>query len=94
VPAETRSKLAPSAIRCRLIGYGDDDETEEIRGYKFIEEADIKMVIYSSDARFDEATPPPPLPGFKPFDFSIEGDDVFGDPTYSDSEEEDEGDGK
>lgn len=94
VPAETRSKLAPSAIRCRLVGYGDDDETEEIRGYKFIQESDIQMVIYSSDVRFDESTPPPPLPGFEPFDFSLEANDMFGDPTYSDSDEEDEGDEK
>jgi hypothetical protein len=92
IPAETRSKLAPAAIKCRLVGYGDDDDVEEIRGYKFISETDISYVIYSSDARFDESTTPSPLAGYPSFDFSTQGADIFGDPTYSDSEDE-EGDG-
>jgi hypothetical protein len=87
VPAETRSKLAPSAVRCRLIGYGDDDDVEEIRGYKFVTESDISFIIYSSDARFDE-TEPTPLPGHTPFDFTSQGEDIFGDPSYSDSDNE------
>lgn len=87
IPAETRSKLAPSAVRCRLIGYGDDDDIEEIRGYKFVDESDISFIIYSSDARFDE-TEPLPLPGHTPFDFNTQGDNIFGDPSYSDSDEE------
>ena len=90
IPAETRSKLAPSAVRCRLLGYGDDDDVEEIRGYKFVLESDHRYIIYSSDARFDEISPSTPLPGFLPFDFTTEGDDIFGDPTYSDSDSEDE----
>ena len=85
--AETRSKLAPAALRCRLVGYGDDDDVEEIRGYKFIAEDDIKYVIYSSDATFDESSSPSPLPGHAPFDFASQGDNVFGDPSYSDSED-------
>ena len=92
IPAETRSKLAPAAIKCRLVGYGDDDDVEEIRGYKFISETDISYVIYSSDARFDESTTPSPLTGYPSFGFSTQGADIFGDPTYSDSEDE-EGDG-
>ena len=70
VPSETRSKLAPAAIRCRLIGYGDDDDVEEIRGYKFVSESDISYIVYSTDARFDETTIPLPFPGKEPFDSS------------------------
>lgn len=90
VPAETRSKLAPAAVRCRLVGYGDDDEVEEIRGYKFVMEDDLKYIIYSSDVRFDEGTPPTPLSGFAPFDFSHDNNNIFGDPSYSDSDSESE----
>ena len=90
VPAETRSKLAPAAIRCRLIGYGDDDDVEEIRGYKFVTESDISYIIYSTDARFDENATPLPIPGHEPFDFSTQGEEIFGDPSYSDSEDGEE----
>jgi hypothetical protein len=79
--------LAPAAIRCRLIGYGDDDDVEEIRGYKFVSESDISYIIYSTDARFDENAAPLPIPGHEPFDFSTQGEDIFGDPAYSDSED-------
>ena len=30
------------------------DDIENIRGYKFVMESDLKFVIYLSDARFDE----------------------------------------
>jgi hypothetical protein len=87
VPSETRSKLAPAAIRCRLIGYGDDDDVEEIRGYKFVSESDISYIVYSTDARFDETTIPLPFPGQEPFDFSTQGEDIFADPSFSDSDD-------
>jgi hypothetical protein len=53
IPAETRSKLQPVAYKCRLIGYLDDDDTEELKGYKLIRESDL-AVILSNDVRFDE----------------------------------------
>jgi hypothetical protein len=90
VPQEKRSKLAPAAVRCRLVGYGDDDDIEEIRGYKFVMESDLKFVIYSCDARFDENSSPPTIPNHPPFDFSQDGNDIFGDPSYSDSDIEDD----
>ena len=42
VPLESRnSKLSPSAVKCRLIGYADDDDTEEIKGYKLVDSVTI-----------------------------------------------------
>ena len=75
LPLEIRaSKLSPSAIKCRLIGYADDDDTEEIKGYKLIQETNPSIVFYSSDVRFDETLPMTPLSGldsFDPYDTSI-----------------------
>jgi hypothetical protein len=85
VPLESRkSKLSPSAVKCRLIGYADDDDTEEIKGYKLLLESDQSLIFYSSDVRFDETLPMTPLTGiaaFDPYDSSI-----FQDPTYSDEQ--------
>jgi hypothetical protein len=65
-----------------LIGYADDDDTEEIKGYKLIRDSDPSFVFYSSDVRFDETLPMLPLPNFTPF--SDSPDSVF-DLSYSDS---------
>ena len=68
IPIESRSsKLDDSAVACRLIGYADDDDTEEIKGYKVIKESDPTFVFYSSDVRFDESLPMLSLVGFEPF---------------------------
>jgi hypothetical protein len=82
VPLEANeaAKLGNSGERCRLIGYGDDDDTEEILGYKLYREAD-GAIIYSKDVIFDEKAE------MKPFNNEDESldedvDDVFGDPTY------------
>jgi hypothetical protein len=61
-----RSKLVAAAAQCRLVGYGDDDDIKEIRGYKFLPEFDIAYVIYSFDAKFDETSTPLPLLGHAP----------------------------
>jgi hypothetical protein len=83
LPLETRSsKLDDSAIACRLIGYADDDDTEEIKGYKLIRESDPSFVFYSSDVRFDETLPMLPLANLTPF--SDSSDSLF-DLSYSDS---------
>ena len=60
---------------------------EEIRGYKFVSESDISYIVYSTDARFDETTIPLPFPGQEPFDFSTQGEDIFADPSFSDSDD-------
>jgi hypothetical protein len=89
MPLESRlSKLSPSAVQCQLIGYADDDDTEEIKGYKLIRESDPTVIFYSSDVRFDESFPMTPLsgtPSFDPYDASI-----FTDSTYFDDSPEDE----
>jgi hypothetical protein len=60
VPIELRSKLAPAAVRCRLLGYLDDDDSEELKGYKLLRESD-GAIIHSRDVRFDENAPMLPL---------------------------------
>ena len=53
IPAEKRSKLENTRERCRLIGYGDDDDTEEMAGYKLLVESD-GLVLYSNDVVFSD----------------------------------------
>jgi hypothetical protein len=51
IPAEKRSKLEQTREKCRLIGYGDDDDTEEMSGYKLLVESD-NSILYSNDVVF------------------------------------------
>lgn len=48
IPLETRSKLENSAEKCRLLGSGDDDSTEEVKGFKLLRESD-RSIFYSND---------------------------------------------
>ena len=50
---EKRSKLDESAIKCRLIGYGDDFELEEMKAYKLLKEDDC-TIIWSDNCIFDK----------------------------------------
>jgi hypothetical protein len=51
IPAEKRTKLDPVRERCRLIGFGDDDDTEEVAGYKLLVESD-NSIVYCNDVVF------------------------------------------
>ena len=53
-PVERRNyKLLPSGIRCRFLGYGDQDsELQPHKGLKLLRE-DIQQVIFSSDYILD-----------------------------------------
>jgi hypothetical protein len=54
VPIEVRGKgkkLEDAGIRCRLLGYGDDNLNEHRQGYKLLSEKDLK-VFYSLDVVF------------------------------------------
>lgn len=82
IPAENRSKLEDSGERCRLIGYGDDDDVEEVKGYKMLRESDL-AVIYSKDVRFDENERAHVLPDQQLYEDDEQGDDLFGDPNYT-----------
>ena len=53
ISPEKRTKLDDSAIKCRLIGYGDDFELEEIKGYKLLKEDD-GTIIWSDNCIFDK----------------------------------------
>jgi len=50
---EKRSKLDESAIKCRLIGYGDDFEIEEMKAYKLLKEDDC-TIFWSDNCIFDK----------------------------------------
>jgi hypothetical protein len=60
IPCEKRDKLDNTAEKCRMIGYGDDDDTEEIKGYKVLCERD-RAIIWSNSVRFDEDAEITPL---------------------------------
>ena len=53
-------KLGNSGEKCRMIGYGDDDDVEEVPGYKLLRESDM-TIFYSRDVVFDENCPMTPL---------------------------------
>jgi hypothetical protein len=55
-------KLEPVAVACRMLGYADDDETEEMKGYKVLitESWEGKTlvdpyIIYTNEVTFDES---------------------------------------
>ena len=54
IPQKLRSKLDPAAYRCCLLGYLDDDDTEEMLGFKLLRESDCTIIL-SRDVIFDEA---------------------------------------
>jgi hypothetical protein len=54
IPHEKRSKLEPVRERCRLVGYGDDDDTEETKGFLVLAESDLSL-IYVSDVLFEDS---------------------------------------
>ena len=51
VPHEKRNKLEPVRERVRLLGYGDDDDTTETRGYYVLCEKDFTR-LYVTDVFF------------------------------------------
>ena len=61
-------KLEARAVRCRLLGYGDDDETEEMAGYKVLVTHDWDdmpltepYIINCKQCTFDESKPMSPI---------------------------------
>jgi hypothetical protein len=51
VPPEKRNNLEDSGNKCRLLGYGDDFNTEEIKGYRLLREDDLS-IIFSDNVTF------------------------------------------
>ena len=72
IPKEKRGKQEPIRERCRLIGFGDDDDSEEMAGYKLIIESD-QSVIYCNDVVFskEEMKPLPDLEYYVPDLFEV-----------------------
>ena len=70
---EDRTKISPTAERCRLIGYLDDDDTEEYQGYKLLRESD-QAIVFSRDVVFDENEQMLPIIGTIPFNDTLHGD--------------------
>jgi hypothetical protein len=63
IPLEKRNhplllgKLELPGVRCRLLGYADDDELEEMKAYKVLLESDmngIPCIMFSKNVTFDE----------------------------------------
>ena len=52
VPHEKRNNLEPVRERVRLLGFGDDDDTTEMRGYHVLCESDLTR-LYVTDVIFD-----------------------------------------
>lgn len=53
IPPEKRAKLDTVRERARLIGYADDDDTEEMAGYKVLLESSMTS-LYSNDVKFSD----------------------------------------
>lgn len=60
IPEEKRTKQENVRVRARLNGFGDDDDTTEIIGYKCLLESDLS-ILYSDDVIFDLNAPMVPL---------------------------------
>ena len=89
IPLEHRNKLEDTSEKCRLIGYLDDDDTDERQGYKLLRESD-RAIVFSRDVVFDENSVPTPLSDADLFDDTMV-DDIFGDANYTPQEEDVEG---
>jgi len=83
-----RNKLSDAAVKCRLIGYLDDDDTEERPGYKLLRE-DTLTIIHCKSVRFDESAPMTPL-NSDPLDID---DTLFSDPNFTTSDDQSDSDG-
>lgn len=81
IPSETRTKLQSVRARGRILGYGDDDSTDEIRGYKILLEDG--RTIWSSDVLLDKGVTFAPLPGTTPDIDSIAN--IWADSEFSDT---------
>jgi hypothetical protein len=82
IQPEYRGKVGENnGERCRFLGYGDDDELEEVKGYRLLRESDLE-IIYTpwNHVQFDLQNPMIPLPNHVNDD--DEYDDVFADPTF------------
>jgi hypothetical protein len=74
-------KLEPVAVVCRMLGYADDDETEEMKGYKVLITHSWEgkpllepYIIYTNEVTFDENKEMEPLEMEVPF---TDDDDLF-----------------
>ena len=69
---EKRGKQEPVREKCRLIGFDDDDDTEEMAGYKLLLESD-QSVLYCNDVIFtkEEMVPLPDLEYYVPELFDV-----------------------
>jgi hypothetical protein len=76
-----RSKLNATRTRCRLLGYLDSDDSEELWGYKLLRESD-GSIVFSNDVVFDEEATPGPLR------ILTEEDDNLADPDYEPREDD------
>ena len=92
LPPEKRDgKLSDTGFKERLVGYGDDDGLEEVKGYHILKESDQSLHWVSKrNTKFDLEAEITYLPGNTAEDIYEEGDDIHGDPYYTPSDDEPE----
>lgn len=87
ISPEKRTKLDSSAIKCRLIGYGDDFALEEMKAYKLLKEDDC-TIIWSDNCIFDSKLQMEKLPEiFYSTDDQRNFDSIWKDEDYVDNSE-------
>ena len=81
-------KLENTSVKCRLLGYGDDDDSEEVAGYKILVEANPPYVTYSRNVKWLDKSPMVPLVNLDSDSYSDETlDDLFGNSNFRSDEE-------
>jgi hypothetical protein len=78
IPQEKRTKLEPVRERCRLVGYADDDDTEELKGFLVLTESDLAL-IYVTDVVFEDEGLIQELVDHPPWNPEV---DIFSYPTF------------
>ena len=68
VPIETRKtfkKLDETGMKCRFLGFGDEEGSQYRHGYKLLRESDLK-IFYSTDVQFYPELPVTPIASLPP----------------------------
>jgi hypothetical protein len=90
-PEKRDGKLSDTGFKGRLVGYGDDDGLEEVKGYHILRESDQSLHWVSRrNTKMDLETSITNLPGTTEQELYDDGEDILGDLYYSPNENEDE----
>ena len=89
IPPEKRGgKLQETGFKGRLVGYGDDDSTEEVKGYHILKECDQTLHwIARRNVKFDLKCEITHLPGVTIEENQDSWDDLYSDQDYEEDPE-------